>query len=379
MITRFLSFVIVAVSVVLVSFSGTKVGAQDAPKSSSTSLLPDVEATQKKVAIIKEGASELKELFDKLKELGDPATRKDNESDQQYVGRAERILKGRALYVHFAHQEMQRILEARFGAEMVLDDYDRWVTSRLKALKMSANLLGDEAKRIENDRKDFGFNSVVLAKLISDDAEFLSKKEKEVKDNPSAKTDFDNLSKAIKKDIGVDGSVVKKIVDMQIRSDKYKALSTEDKIKKYYDSKKGFKDADFEFSYISKAVIPENQKFSVSLPKAHANILNDLKVSLAANKALFEQLDDNAFQLSVIARYTRENLGLVSSIKDVTEATDALVKVNSSEKSIKEMLTKFLSLPGQLSTDFVGKSLTGDVSTFVDQFEEPMAIKPEAK
>ena len=43
------------------------------------------------------------------------------------------------------------------------------------------------------------------------------------------------------------------------------------------------------------------------------------------------------------------------------------------------MLTKFLSLPGQLSTDFVGKSLTGDVSTFVDQFEEPMAIKPEAK
>ena len=379
MIARFLSFVIVAVSVVLVSFSGTKVGAQDAPKSSSTSLLPDVEATQKKVAIIKEGASELKELFDKLKELGDPATRKDNESDQQYVGRAERILKGRALYVHFAHQEMQRILEARFGAEMVLDDYDRWVTSRLKALKMSANLLGDEAKRIENDRKDFGFNSVVLAKLISDDAEFLSKKEKEVKDNPSAKTDFDNLSKAIKKDIGVDGSVVKKIVDMQIRSDKYKALSTEDKIKKYYDSKKGFKDADFEFSYISKAVIPENQKFSVSLPKAHANILNDLKVSLAANKALFEQLDDNAFQLSVIARYTRENLGLVSSIKDVTEATDALVKVNSSEKSIKEMLTKFLSLPGQLSTDFVGKSLTGDVSTFVDQFEEPMAIKPEAK
>ena len=359
MITRFLSFVIVAVSVVLVSFSGTKVGAQDAPKSSSTSLLPDVEATQKKVAIIKEGASELKELFDKLKELGDPATRKDNESDQQYVGRAERILKGRALYVHFAHQEMQRILEARFGAEMVLDDYDRWVTSRLKALKMSANLLGDEAKRIENDRKDFGFNSVVLAKLISDDAEFLSKKEKEVKDNPSAKTDFDNLSKAIKKDIGVDGSVVKKIVDMQIRSDKY--------------------NADFEFSYISKAVIPENQKFSVSLPKAHANILNDLKVSLAANKALFEQLDDNAFQLSVIARYTRENLGLVSSIKDVTEATDALVKVNSSEKSIKEMLTKFLSLPGQLSTDFVGKSLTGDVSTFVDQFEEPMAIKPEAK
>jgi len=379
MIARFLSFVIVAVSVVLVSFSGTKVGAQDAPKSSSTSLLPDVEATQKKVAIIKEGASELKELFDKLKELGDPATRKDNESDQQYVGRAERILKGRALYVHFAHQEMQRILEARFGAEMVLDDYDRWVTSRLKALKMSANLLGDEAKRIENDRKDFGFNSVVLAKLISDDAEFLSKKEKEVKDNPSAKTDFDNLSKAIKKDIGVDGSVVKKIVDMQVRSDKYKALSTEDKIKKYYDSKKGFKDADFEFSYISKAVIPENQKFSVSLPKAHANILNDLKVSLAANKALFEQLDDNAFQLSVIARYTRENLGLVSSIKDVTEATDALVKVNSSEKSIKEMLTKFLSLPGQLSTDFVGKSLTGDVSTFVDQFEEPMAIKPETK
>ena len=379
MIARFVSFIIVAVFVVIVSFSGTKVGAQDAPKSSSTSLLPDVEATQKKVTIIKEGASELKELFDKLKELGDPATRKDNESDQQYVGRAERILKGRALYVHFAHQEMQRILEARFGAEMVLDDYDRWVTSRLKALKMSANLLGDEAKRIENDRKDFGFNSVVLAKLISDDAEFLSKKEKEVKDNPSAKTDFDNLSKAIKKDIGVDGSVVKKIVDIQVRSDKYKALSTEDKIKKYYDSKKGFKDADFEFSYISKAVIPENQKFSVSLPKAHANILNDLKVSLAANKALFEQLDDNAFQLSVIARYTRENLGLVSSIKDVTEATDALVKVNSSEKSIKEMLTKFLSLPGQLSNDFVGKSLTGDVSTFVDQFEEPMAIKPEAK
>jgi hypothetical protein len=69
MIARFLSFVIVAVSVVLVSFSGTKVGAQDAPKSSSTSLLPDVEATQKKVAIIKEGASELKELFDKLKDL----------------------------------------------------------------------------------------------------------------------------------------------------------------------------------------------------------------------------------------------------------------------------------------------------------------------
>ena len=379
MITRFLSFVIVAVSVVLVSFSGTKVGAQDAPKSSSTSLLPDVEATQKKVAIIKEGASELKELFDKLKELGDPATRKDNESDQQYVGRAERILKGRALYVHFAHQEMQRILEARFGAEMVLDDYDRWVTSRLKALKMSANLLGDEAKRIENDRKDFGFNSVVLAKLIIDDAEFLSKKEKEVKDNPSAKTDFDNLSKAIKKDIGVDGSVVKKIVDMQIRSDKYKALSTEDKIKKYYDLKKRFKYADFEFSYVSKAVIPENQKFSVSLPKAHANILNDLKVSLAANKALFEQLDDNAFQLSVIAKYTRENLGLVSSIKDVTEATDALVKVNNSEKSIKETLAKFLSLPGQLSDDFVGKSLAGDVSTFVDQFKEPVAVKPEAK
>lgn len=379
MIARFLSFVIVAVSVVMVSFSGTKVVAQDAPKASTTSLLPDVEATQKKVAIIKEGASELKELFDKLKELGDPATRKDNESDQQYVGRAERILKGRALYVHFAHQEMQRILEARFGAEMVLDDYDRWVTSRLKALKMSSNLLGDEAKRIENDRKEFGFNSVVLAKLINDDNEFLSKKEKDVKDNPSAKTDFDNLSKAIKKDIGVDGSVVKKIVDIQVRSDKYKSLSTEDKIKKYYDSKKGFKDADFEFSYISKAVIPENQKFSVSLPKAHANILNDLKFQLANNKALFEQLDDNAFQLSVIARYTRENLGLVSSIKDVTEATDALVKVNSSEKSIKEMLNKFLSLPGQLSTDFVGKSLTGDVSTFVDQFEEPMAVKPEAK
>jgi len=379
MIARFVSFIIVAVSVVIVSFSGTKVGAQDAPKSSSTSLLPDVEATQKKVTIIKEGASELKELFDKLKELGDPATRKDNESDQQYVGRAERILKGRALYVHFAHQEMQRILEARFGAEMVLDDYDRWVTSRLKALKMSASLLGDEAKRIENDRKEFGFNSVVLAKLINDDAEFLSKKAEDVKDNPSAKTDFDNLSKAIKKDIGVDGSVVKKIVDIQVRSDKYKTLSTEDKIKKYYDSKKGFKDADFEFSYISKAVIPENQKFSVSLPKAHANILNDLKVSLAANKALFEQLDDNAFQLSVIARYTRENLGLVSSIKDVTEATDALVKVNSSEKSIKEMLTKFLSLPGQLSTDFVGKSLTGDVSAFVDQFEEPKSVKPDVK
>ena len=115
------------------------------------------------------------------------------------------------------------------------------------------------------------------------------------------------------------------------------------------------------------------------MPKAHANILNELKNQLAGNKALFEQLDDNAFQLSVIARYTRENLGLVSSIKDVTEATEALVKVNSSEKSIKEMLNKFLSLPGQLSSDFVGKSLTGDVSTFVNQFEEPITVKPEAK
>jgi len=378
MIPRYLSFVVV--SVVLVSLSGTKIGAQDAPKASTTSLLPDVEATQRKVTIIKEGASELKELFDKLKELGDPATRKDNESDQQYVGRAERILKGRALYVHFAHQEMQRILEARFGAEMVLDDYDRWVTSRLKALEISASLLGDEAKRIGNDRKEFGFDSVVLAKLISDDTEFISKKEKDLeKDTGSLKTDFDNLKKSIKKDIGVDSSVVKKISDIQVRSDKYKALSTEDKIKKYYDLKKRFKYADFEFSYVSKAVIPENQKFSVSLPKAHANILNDLKVSLAANKALFEQLDDNAYQLSVIAKYTRENLGLVSSIKDVTEATDALVKVNNSEKSIKETLTKFLSLPGQLSDDFVGKSLAGDVSAFVDQFKEPMAIKPETK
>ena len=379
MIAKYLSFVIVGVSVILISFSGTKVDAQDAPKTSATSLLPDVEATQRKVTIINEGASELKELFDKLKELGDPATRKDNESDQQYVGRAERILKGRALYVHFAHQEMVRILEARFGAEMVLNEYDRWVTSRLKALKISASLLGDEGKRVENARKEFGFNSVVLAKLISDDKEFLSKKEKDVKDDPSAKTDFENLSRAITTDIGDGGSIVKKIVDIQERSEKYKALSTEDKIKKYYDSKRGFKDADFEFSYISKAVIPENQKFSVSLPKAHANILNNLKVSLASNKALFEQLDDNAFQLSVIAKFTRENLGLVSSIKDVTEATDALVKVNSNEKSIKEMLTKFLSLPGQLSNDFVGKSLTGDVSTFVDQFKESTEVKPEAK
>lgn len=134
-------------------------------------------------------------------------------------------------------------------------------------------------------------------------------------------------------------------------------------------SRKKFKDAEFEFAYLSKAVIPENQKLSISLPKAHEALLSNLKTSLSTNKAFFEQLDDHAVQLSIVARYTRENLGFVSSIKDKSEAIDALVKINNSEGKLKDMMIKFLSLPGQLSEDFVGQSLNGDVGVFIDQLK----------
>lgn len=380
MVIRKLSL-FVASSILVLAFSyEIKVRAQTAPKVSSGISLPDVEATQKKVEVLKVGDKNVEDLLNKLKELGDPATRKDNESDQQYILRAERILKGRALYVHFAHQEMQRVLEAKFGAEMVLDDYDSWVKTRLIALEASKAIYGQQANNIRKIRDELGFDAVILAKLISDNTEFKKKSEEEkdkiekekgmsVSVSPEV-VELRNLIKAVDNDRGgIENLRFKKIIDNQVRAEKYKTLSVEEMKKRYYDFKKKYKDTDFEFSYLSKAVIPENQKLAVSLPKAHEKILSNLKSSFESNKALFEGLDDRAVQLSVIAKYTRENLGLVSSIKDVADATDALIKLNNSEKAIKEMLAKFLSLPGQLSEEFVGKSLSGDVGAFVDNFK----------
>lgn len=383
MFSRILCFFFVSLFVSAFSLCSKSVLAQDPPKSGSVSKLPDVEVTQKKVEAINEGVENFKELFGKLKELGDPAVRKDNESDAQYLIRAERILKGRALYIHFVHQELQRIIEARYGAEMVLDDYDRWVKTRVDALKLSAAKLDDRAQKIQSDLAEFSFDAVVLAKLIGDDSDFKKKvelekvliqKEKDMMLNPPPeKVGFRNLFKSVESDLGPDNARLKKINDFQARSEKFKSLSTDDKIKKYMDFKKKYKDFSFEFSYLTKAVVPENQKLSVSLPKAHESLVSNVKASLSSNKAFFDQLDDQAVQLSIVARYTRENLGLVSSIKDRSEAFETLVQINNKEKSIKDTMTKFLSLPGQLSDDFVGQSLNGGVGEFIDQ------LKPEQK
>ena len=79
------------------------------------------------------------EMIDKcLVYLLQPIRRADKESEKDYLKRVKRVLKGRALYVHFVHQELERALSAKYRLEVA---GEKTKDERAKSLEAKAEKL----------------------------------------------------------------------------------------------------------------------------------------------------------------------------------------------------------------------------------------------
>lgn len=317
-------------------------GAQNS--SDGTPLLPKPSLTEQKAKSLTDGLTKLDSLRKQLDKLGSPAKKLPNEETLEYLLRVDRILKGRALYVHLLHQQIQSTLEARYELEAYLDDYKAWsetLSSEVqKQLEKHRQRARDLELKVEDAKKDI----VILAKQLAAQTE-----DKETKELMTGLADKELLD-AVK--------------DAPAREAKFAELSVEDKKLALDRLFKDVKDGLFEVDVIDRSVLPETTELAGILPPEHEKAIKLLETTLTKNKAALSGLEDEAAKLSILAKYAGDGLKMARPDSAGT-SNPLLPQVQAQEKEIQGALKGYQQLTGQQPG--IGYSSATDLKALLKQ------------
>jgi hypothetical protein len=283
---------------------------------------PKVEVTVQKVESLDRELSDLKDLEQFLKFLGDPLKRQDGESATDYLGRVDKILKGRALTVTLIGQRYRSALEAKFRLERELADYERWVEVVAKDLQLDEQNYKAKERELDKEIPGIQRDIIVLSKLIYDE---LSK--------TNAK-DADERYKAFFE------KRIDKVADRQAREQKFIKLTLDMKEKEHGSLLDQLADKKFERDYLRTNAIVEAAAFKDVLPENHRKVIADARRMLESNEV--KQIDDAAAHLSIVAGYVLNSLKLVQPNKGPVETAKAVQQLAQIDGGLQQSVQNIL-------------------------------------
>lgn len=288
--------------------------------------LPNPSLTKQKTEALTGGLDKLKKLGEQLEKLGSPAKKLPDEDTPAYLLRVDRILKGRALYIHLLHQQIQTTLEARYELEAYLDDYKAWSETLSSEIQKQLEKHRQRARtlelRVEEAKKDI----LVLANHLAAKAE-------------------DAETKKAMADI-VDKELLGQVTDAATREAKFAQKSVEDKKLDLDRLIKEVKDGLFEIDVIDRSVLPETTELAGILPPEHEKAVKLLETTLTKNKAELSGLEEEAVKLSILAKYAGD--GLKMARPDPAGTSNPLLpQIQAQEKDIQVALKGYQQLTGR--------------------------------
>lgn len=276
----------------------TTVFAQDSVPDANAPPLPlDPETSIPVNEDLTEGFKSMERLETLLKGLGDPTKKQPTESNNDYLNRVDLTIKARALYLHHLHQEIEKVLMIKYRMEDAHKAYENWIKHFNVAAQQQPAIYKKDIERLEKLRDELASDAVVLASLLMDQA-VLEENEVVV----TELQEFWGSSEELKAEVS-------QITDASTRSAKFESLKTVDeKREKLAEFLARDEDADIEIQLLGNVGLPEAERFSQELPKAHREVFAKLSDTLTKQKKDLKRLEQTATKVSVLARFCKYNL-----------------------------------------------------------------------
>ncbi len=271
----------------------------------------------RKTDVISDRLVRINEIAEKLEKLGDPAKKGADESTQEYLKRVDRIFKGRALFIVELHQEMQVVLEAKAQLDLYLERYERFVKRAEDYLGKRSTTLREEVVGLQKRGDEAIKDGAVLREMVLTEG----------KDN---KTLVARLNAEPYKDLPKAADVA----DRATRESKFAGLNLKEKEDKLEELVGVVIDSAFEVNLLNRTFIPESEDLRAILPAEHTKALGAIRETFDKNKGQLAVLENRAAQLSILAKYHRDNLQLVRP--DLAGGKDPLERMLEIRKKVAD-------------------------------------------
>ena len=247
-----------------------------------------------------EGFQSMERLKQLLKSLGDPTEKQDSESNAEYLERVDRTIKGRALYLHHLHQEIEKMLMVKYRMQEACRAYENWIIAVDESLQNQPSQYTNEIAVLEEKRDGLARDAIVLADLLMEQA--ISEGNAAVQ---SELEEFWGTNEELKAEVAL-------IPDASERRSSFDNLTTvEQKREKLAEIQVLDEEADIESQLLRDVGLPEAERFLKHLPDAHRKVYAALAETLTRRKEDLKQVELMATRVSVLARFAKNNLLIV--------------------------------------------------------------------
>ncbi len=266
---------------------------QDAPQ------LPDDAdrvVTQTKVEALSREMRDLQKLQDLIARLGDPSRQLPGESSQEYLDRVDTVLKARGMLVALAGEQVKEVLTEVHLLEAQIEEYEEWaefLVENVASMKETRVRRRDELVETLDDAR---YRLAAVAAVI---------KERDLTPEQTAEPDAGSFASRVT-GFAVQQVDGRPIPDLAGKKAEFEPMQAPARQTAFDDLTAEVVDATYELSYLEDFAISETDAFGGDLPAAHRDVIKQAREQLrAANR-----VRDYGSQLSILARYTKENLAL---------------------------------------------------------------------
>ena len=307
--------------------------AQQNAKPADEDTLPSPETVVRTGKDYNEAQKRLEDLRRKLEILGDLTKRQPGESAGAYIARAEEGFKTRAVYVHYVHQEIEKLLEAKYAMQDAFQGYEGWIKNAGKSLANRQGRYQQDLERLGKERDALSSELVLLADR--------AKKQAEEENDKASATEFGQL---------YDPAWLGQIPGASAEQDRLHRTypNLQSKRERIESLNEQITDRQLEIDYLQAVGLPETEKLAQSLPEAHKEVFTKLSETLEKNKDQLKALEFMATRVSVTARIAADNLRVITpeALRRARIDEGTIARLQQSQELIEANLKSFDQITG---------------------------------